>query len=199
MQLSRSKEKALFIDRDGVINAAVYYADFGEHESPRTAADLALLPGVIKALQVAQAAHWKLFLISNQPSYAKGKTSLENLKGVQAALLQQLIENQLFFEEFYYSYTHPNGIVPEYTGESDYRKPNPGFLLQAQAEHSIDLKQSWMIGDRDTDIQCGQAVGCKTAQILYPLSADKQGQSQPDLRCQNLPDFIQQLIHITEG
>jgi D-glycero-D-manno-heptose 1,7-bisphosphate phosphatase len=185
--------KAVFLDRDGVLNELIYYPDFGEDESPRTAVDLRLLPGILDALRELQSAGWTLFLISNQPSYAKGKTSLADLETVHKALLAQVTIAGISVEACYYSYTHPHGIVADYTTESMYRKPNPGFVFEAARDYEVDLRSSWFVGDRDTDIQCGQRAGTRTALIRYPLSRDKQGTSKPDLICKDLPDFVRQL------
>ncbi|MDR1137352.1 MAG: HAD hydrolase-like protein, partial [Synergistaceae bacterium] len=67
--------------------------------------------------------------------------------------------------ETYYSYGHPGGIVKFFSGESLERKPNPYFLKIAEASYGIDMPSSWMIGDRDTDVECGRLAGCKTARI----------------------------------
>lgn len=186
--------KAIFLDRDGVFNELVYYPDFGEDESPREPAHLRLLTGVIPALQQLQLDDWTLFLVSNQPSYAKGKTSLQNLKAVHAALETKLAESNIRLKSSYYSYTHPRGVVPEYTTESVYRKPHIGFLLEAARDFEVDLAASWMVGDRDTDVECGKHAGTHTAQILYPLSKDKQGKSSPDVVCKDLADFARYIV-----
>lgn len=189
--------KAIFLDRDGVINKLVYYPDWQEHESPRTPEDFDLLPGVLDAIQTLQKAGWTLFLISNQPSYAKGKTSLESLHAVQDHLHGLFDQAGITFKDYFYSYTHPNGVVPEYTKESEFRKPNPGFLLQAEADYGVNLAQSWMVGDRDSDMECGKRAGCRTAQIMYDLSAPKRGQAKPNLTCADLLDFVRQLGEMT--
>lgn len=181
--------RAIFLDRDGTLNKLVYYADWGEYESPRTVEDFALLPGVLDALRIFQHQGWMLFLVSNQPSYAKGKTSLENLTCVHSELEMQLKTHCIDFQAFYYSYTHPFGIVPEYTCESINRKPNPGFLLKAAQDYKVDLRASWMVGDCDTDIFCGQRAGCHTALIEYPLSSLKRGKGKPDIFFADLTEF----------
>ena len=185
--------KAIFLDRDGVLNELVYYPDWGEYESPRVAADLRLLPGVIPALTALLGQGWLLFVVSNQPSYAKGKTTLADLEAVHAAIESMMREGGIVFSAFYYDYSHPQSIVPEYAGVSEFRKPNPGSLLRAHREFAIDLGRSWMAGDRDTDVECGQRAGCRTALIRYRHSLDKQGRSQPDLTCDDLPDFVRRL------
>ncbi len=186
--------KAVFIDRDGILNELVYYDDWGEWESPRSADVLTLFPNVLPALQKLQANGWMLFLVSNQPSYAKGKTSLEAIREIHDVLQRQLEAKDIKFAEFYYSYTHPNGIVLEYTCESEYRKPNPGFLLDAQSKYDLDMTVSWMVGDRDTDVECGQRAGCKTALVTYEYSKEKQGNSKPNMVCADFPTFVEYIM-----
>jgi len=178
--------RALFLDRDGVVNELVYYADTGEYESPRTPGDFQLCAGVLPVLKTWQQAGWLLFLVSNQPSYAKGKVALEDLQAIHAAFVAELDRAGIQFRAFYYDYTHPQGIIPDYTRESIFRKPNPGFLLRAQHEHDVELTASWMIGDRDSDVICGQRAGCQTVLITHQRSAIYQGHSQPTLRCCDL-------------
>jgi D-glycero-D-manno-heptose 1,7-bisphosphate phosphatase len=190
-----SQTQAIFLDRDGVLNDLVYYADTDEYESPRTAEDLRLLPGVPEALLRLQAAGWTLFIVSNQPSCAKGKCTLDDLNGVAHAVAAQLAQYGLDIRAFYYDYTHPQAVLAEYRRESLTRKPAPGFLLQASQDYAIDLTQSWMVGDRDTDIQCGQAAGCLTALITTSADTAKRGQSQPDLICDTLTDVVNTIIN----
>jgi len=178
--------RALFLDRDGILNELVYYADTGEYESPRAPSDLQLCAGVLPVLKTWQQAGWLLFLVSNQPSYAKGKVALEDLQAVHAVFAEELDRVGIQFRAFYYDYTHPQGIIPDYTQESAFRKPNPGFLLRAQHEHEVELAASWMIGDRDSDIICGQRVGCRTVLIANQQSAAYQDNSQPTLICRDL-------------
>jgi len=184
---------AIFLDRDGVINHMLYYPDWGEYETPRTPAEYALLPNVLESIGMLQADGWQLFLISNQPGHAKGKITMQAQYDVHAHMESLLVGAGIHFTEFYYSYTHPRGVVPEYTGESPFRKPNPGFLLQAQADYGLDLTACWMVGDCDTDVECGQRAGCKTGLILYPHTAYKrEGKIRPDVVCADLPDFVRQ-------
>ena len=188
--------RAVFLDRDGVLNELVYYPDYNEDESPRVPADLRLLPGVIPALQALAEAGWTLVLVSNQPSYVKGKTTLENLQAVHKELVAQLRVGGVVLQAAHYSYTHPRGVVPAYTTESMYRKPNPGMIYDAARDHAIDLTASWFVGDRDTDIQCGQSAGTQTAQVLYPLSVAKQGASSPDITVPDLPAFAHHILNL---
>lgn len=157
--------KAVFLDRDGVINHNVFYSDSQEWESPRKPEELKLISGVFLAIKKIQQANYKIFIVSNQPSAAKGKTSIDNLKAISSLLLAQFKKNNIYLTEAYYCYHHPAGIIPSYTKQCLCRKPSPYFLLQAQKKYQLDLKKSWMIGDRVTDIECGQKAGVKVLGI----------------------------------
>lgn len=167
---------AVFFDRDGVLTANVYYPQWGEWEAPMHVEDITILPGVIEALSLLKEAAIPFFLISNQGAYAKGKTSLENLLAVKNTFNNYLLEHGITFIESFYSYTHPKGIIPGFSGPSLERKPGTYFLYLAAATYSIDLSQSWIIGDRDTDILCGQHAGLKTI-FIANSSLDKKDKS----------------------
>jgi D-glycero-D-manno-heptose 1,7-bisphosphate phosphatase len=160
-----TRRRAVFLDRDGVINRNVFNAITGAYEAPLTAADFALIPGVREALRRLQHAGFLLFLVSNQPNYAKGKSSLAELYSVDVALRRELASMRVEFTAFYYCPHHPEGIVPEYSGPCACRKPSPYFLLKAIREFALDPAQSWMVGDRAVDIHCGAAAGVRTILI----------------------------------
>jgi len=179
--LSRPEGRpALFLDRDGVLNELVFYADSNEWESPRTLADLRIRPQVAPALRTLAAAGWPLFLVSNQPSFAKGKTSLEALRAVHDALQQQLLRDGVTLAGVYYCYHHPQGRVPGYSGPCACRKPSPFFLNQAASSFGLDLKASWMVGDQDLDLICARNAGCRSLLIPCEASAGKRGTVEPD-------------------
>ena len=183
-------EKAVFLDRDGVINKPVFNPDTGEFESPHHPDDLCLFDWTTDCLQKIAKEGYLMFVVSNQPSYAKGKTSLENIKEIQYKLKRELEKNRIFVKEYYYCYHHPNGIVKEYSYECECRKPKPYFILKAQKEYDIDLSRSWMIGDRDTDVFCGQNAGVKTILIEEENSIKNRGKSSPDFYSENLIDAV---------
>lgn len=170
----------VFFDRDGVLTELVFNPATGEDESPHALADLRLCAGARDALRAVQAAGFALFLVSNQPSYAKGKVGLEVIQAIAAAVEQQCADAGVVFRETFYCFHHPQGIVPEYSGACACRKPSPYFLHQAAARHGIDLGRSWMVGDRDSDIASGQAAGCRTILVREPKSRQHQGNSTPE-------------------
>lgn len=186
MPLSPSSGRpALFLDRDGVLNELVFYASSGEWESPRTPEDLRLLAGAGQALRALADQGWLLFLVSNQPSFAKGKTSLESLQAVAEALEARLAADGVRFCRTCYCFHHPESRVPGY-GPCLCRKPSPTFLLQAAQDFGLDLASSWMIGDQDLDLLCARNAGCRSVLIPCPASAGKRGQLRPTL---TVPDL----------
>jgi D-glycero-D-manno-heptose 1,7-bisphosphate phosphatase len=184
--------RALFIDRDGVINDLVYYPSHEEWEGPRRIEDLRLIPGIETPLLAAQKNGWQLFLVTNQPSDAKGKTSLEALREVHASVLRQLASKGVTITEAYVCYHHPTSKIPGF-GPCDCRKPSDLFLRQAAKEHDIDLGASWVVGDQDTDIEMGRRAGSRTASIANAHSSNKRGKVRADREAADLADFVSHL------
>ncbi len=135
-------------------------------------------------------AGWPLFLVSNQPSCAKGKTSMEDLRAVHGALMEACAAADLAFRESYYCYHHPDSIRPELRGPCPCRKPSPHFLREAAKSFGLDLARSWMVGDQDMDVLCGQNAGCRTVLVAYPPSANKRGQAKPDHSCDDVMSLL---------
>ena len=188
-------KKAIFLDRDGVLNELVLNPVTGEYEPPHSPDDLIIFPDVIECLRILQTAGFELFLVSNQPDYAKGKTTLENIHAVHTRFDYILTSEGIHFQKYYYCFHHPNGIVPEYSVSCECRKPNPRFLLEAARDYSIDLENSWMIGDRDSDIECGKAAGLRTIMIEEPHSSGLRGSSCLDNIAANLKDALTIIVH----
>ncbi len=157
--------RAVFLDRDGVINPEVYYSSSGEWEAPMAAADFQLNAGVIEALRQLGALGYHLILVSNQSAYAKGKVDLASLWAVHERFSSAMDEAGISFLDFFYSFTHPDGRMPGFSGPSLERKPGPYFLILAQAKYNLEMSHSWMIGDRDSDVLCGQAAGVRTIRV----------------------------------
>jgi D-glycero-D-manno-heptose 1,7-bisphosphate phosphatase len=138
---------------------------------------------VAPALQRFADAGWLPIVITNQPSAAKGKATREELQEVQEEILRRLP-------------VITRGYVCYHRSEDrcECRKPKPYFLHQAARDFGIDLAQSWMVGDQDSDLLCGRAAGCKVALIEHPGSAHKRGQVEPDLRVASLDELANALI-----
>lgn len=156
---------AVFLDRDGVLVAEVYYPQTDETEAPLFAKDVKLLPGVGPALRALRERGYALVVISNQGGVAKGKTTLRELWLAHERFVELLAEEAVTLDRAFYSYGHPDGVTQHFSGESLDRKPSPYNLLIAAAQLDIDLAASWMIGDRETDVSCGHAAGVRTGRI----------------------------------
>jgi D-glycero-D-manno-heptose 1,7-bisphosphate phosphatase len=172
--------RAVFLDRDGVLTEPVWNSQTAAFESPHRLADLRLCDDALAALKSLNAAEFALFIVSNQPSYAKGKVSKGVLMAIAERVEALLREAGTPLVESYYCFHHPDAIVPSLRGKCRCRKPEAYFLLKAAQKHSIDLARSWMVGDRDSDIVCGQTAGCRTVLITHPHARDHQSTSAPD-------------------
>ncbi|WP_446743793.1 D-glycero-alpha-D-manno-heptose-1,7-bisphosphate 7-phosphatase [Silvibacterium acidisoli] len=185
-----SGHRAVFLDRDGVINENVFNPATGEMESPLTAGQFRFLPGALEAMFAFRRAGFLLFLVSNQPNHAKGKASLAELHAIHERMQAELERSGIDFVEFYYCFHHPAGITQGYSGPCECRKPSPYFLEKAIAEYGIDRESSWMVGDRWSDIACGRDAGVAAILIAespvefaeVPVARDLRHASQIILR-----------------
>ena len=148
--------RAVFLDRDGVINRTVVRD--GKPYPPSTLEELQILPGVSESLNKLHNADYLLVVVTNQPDVARGTA-----KKVEIEAMNQSLSNQLPLDDFRTCY-HDSG------DGCQCRKPLPGSLLDAAKEHEIDLSKSFMVGDRWRDIEAGHSAGCKTFFIDYGYS-----------------------------
>lgn len=158
--------RAVFLDRDGVINRAIVCQ--GRPYPPASLDELEILPGVPEALSRLQAVGFRLIVVTNQPDVARGVRTWEEVQ-----LLHRALQSQLPLDEF-------RVCCHDDADHCTCRKPAPGLLLAAAQEHNLDLAACFMIGDRWRDIEAGRRAGCLTVFIdhdyIEPLS------SQPDVR-----------------
>lgn len=184
-----SLRPAAFLDRDGVLNAAVPDPVSGEPESPLWVADVTLLPGAAHGAGALARAGFVLVCVSNQPAAAKAKVSVDELRAVHERVLELLAAEGVTIEASRLCLHHPDGVVEGLAGACDCRKPSPGMLLDAAGALGLDLAASWMFGDTDADMQAGTAAGCRTVLIEYPGSAHKRsGETHPTLRAGDLAE-----------
>jgi D-glycero-D-manno-heptose 1,7-bisphosphate phosphatase len=161
MGIGAMSRPAVFLDRDGVLVEEIYYPETGETEAPLRPEDVRLLPGAASAAHMLTQAGYALVLISNQAGYAKGKTSLRTLWLTHERFVALLAREGVTLDGVFYSYSHPNGIMPFFSGPSLERKPGPYHLIIAAAQLDIDLACSWLVGDRDSDVACARAAGVR--------------------------------------
>jgi D-sedoheptulose 7-phosphate isomerase len=174
-----SKRRAVFLDRDGVINRT--FVRDGKPFPPSTLQELEILPGVPEALEELKQYGYKLLVVTNQPDVARGKQSRQTIDAMHQALSARLPLDDIF--------------VCYHTDQDkcDCRKPLPGMLFEAARKHNIDLAASFMVGDRWRDIEAGYNAGCKTILIDYGYS-EKSPAQVPDLRVGSLREAADWII-----
>jgi len=186
--------RAVFLDRDGVINPLVYNPKTSEYESPHYPEDFSIYPNVVRALNKLENQGYILFVVSNQPSYAKGKTTLENIQAIEKLLSEYFEENDVHIKKYYYCYHHPDGDVVNYSKHCECRKPGTLFLEEAIKENELNPKECWFIGDRDTDVKCGKTMEMRTILIKNEHSKEKTGNEAPSKYALNIYEATQKII-----
>lgn len=171
--------RAVFLDRDGVINRAVVRE--GKPYPPATLAEFEILPGVLDALRELDEAGFLLIVATNQPDVARG---LQNREIVEA--MHQRLRNELPLDDIKVCYEVESPTSLCY-------KPKPGMLLEAAQERGIDLARSYMVGDRWRDVGCGRAAGCFT--IFIDRGYVETLRDVPDVTCADLVQASAYILH----
>src|SRR5436190_8943928 len=143
--------RAVFLDRDGTIIREKNFLHRPE--------DLTLIPGTGLALKRLQAAGFLLFIVSNQSGVGRGYFTLADVEAVNQRLKNELAPLDVHFQRIYIAPEAPS--VPSHG-----RKPSPQFLFEARDEFAVDLAQSFMIGDKLSDLECGWNAGLKTSILV---------------------------------
>ena len=181
-------EIGIFLDRDGTINEELEYIS-----DPN---DVKLIPGSAEAIREANQLGLKVIVISNQSGIARGLIKEEELARVNDKLIELLKETGACLDAIYYCPHHPDYGEHPYRKLCDCRKPGSGMLKKAESEFGIDLKRSFVIGDRIVDIQTAYPVGAKSILVLtgYGQNEYKQVKSQKinvDYIAKDLPNAMQ--------
>jgi D,D-heptose 1,7-bisphosphate phosphatase len=176
--------KAIFLDRDDTL-----IEDPGYINNPD---QVKLFEGVGEALVELRTMGYRLVVASNQSAVARGIVSEKMLGEIHNRLRELLAQKGAYLDRIYYCPYHPEGVVPRYRKESDRRKPAPGMLLAAAKEMDIDLAESWLIGNSDSDIEAGRRAGCKTLLIDHPALYRKHasGKVPPDYKAVNIKEAV---------
>ena len=176
------RTRAVFLDRDGVINRPVVRD--GKPFPPASLDDLDILPGVPQALKRLHDAGFLLVVVTNQPDVAKGTQTKSVVDGIHAymAATLPLDEIRVCFHE------DKDGVAC--------RKPKAGMLLDAARDARISLTRSFMVGDRWRDIDAGRIAGCRTIFIDYGY--DERRPHQPDATVASLAEAADWILHETD-
>lgn len=179
----QNSNKAIFLDRDGVINIEVGYLS--------TPSDFEIIEGTIEALKILNEKGFLLIVVTNQAGIARGYYTEENLKDIHSKMKAVLKQHEMTLTDIFYCPHHP-----EFTGSCNCRKPNPGMILEAKKKYNIDLDNSYMVGDTLNDIQTGIAAKCKTVLVLTGYGKEEQkkiGSIKPDMIFKNLYEFAKHI------
>jgi D-glycero-D-manno-heptose 1,7-bisphosphate phosphatase len=173
---------AVFLDRDGVLIEDVHLLTRPEQ--------VIVLPGVPQALQALGQAGFKLIVVSNQTVVARGLATEPEVQAVNVhleSLLQSAGAPPL--DGIYICPHHPNATLPAYRVACDCRKPKPGLFLRAATELNLDLRTSFAVGDRITDIIAGAGAGCRTVLVQTGMHRAKPIETSEPLDTTLQPDY----------
>ena len=197
-RLDSRERRAVFLDRDGVLIEDV------EHlASPD---QIRLLAGVPAALARLRSSRFRLIMVSNQAVVARGISSPEQVGEVNREIEHMLIAaGGPGLDASYFCPHHPHATLPEYRRDCDCRKPRPGLLLKAAADHGIELGASFMVGDRMTDVAAGAAAGCTTILVrtgrheASPIVTvdPPDPELRPDYECADLGAAVDRIVSVT--
>jgi D-glycero-D-manno-heptose 1,7-bisphosphate phosphatase len=177
-----SKRAAVFLDRDGVLNAALVTA--GVPEPPRRPEDLELLPGVKEACAQLAEAGLVLIVVTNQPDIARGLVERNVVDNLNKRLLDSVALHDVI-------------VCPHDDGDAcACRKPKPGMLLEGASKWDIDLSRSVMVGDRWRDIEAGRAAGTRT--VFVDRAYGEPAPEDPDLTVKELHESVPWIIQTAE-
>jgi D-glycero-D-manno-heptose 1,7-bisphosphate phosphatase len=143
--------KALFLDRDGVINAERDYVCRIE--------DFEFIPGIFDLCRTAQAAGLVPIVVTNQAGIGRGYYTEDDFQRLTEWMLERFIEHGIRIARVYHCPFHPTAGIGHYHRESFDRKPNPGMILRAKEDFALNLAGCVLVGDRPSDIAAGRAAG----------------------------------------
>ncbi len=157
-----SKQRAVFLDRDGTINKYVGFL--------RNIDDFELIDGVAERIRKINQSGYLAIVVTNQPVIARGEVTWAQLREIHDKMETLLGEKGAYVEDIFVCPHHPDrgfpGEVAEYKVDCDCRKPKPGMLLRAAERYNIDLSESWMVGDSESDMEAGRRAGCHVKRVI---------------------------------
>lgn len=192
----RNPKSAIFIDRDGTINEDIGYVSRPD--------DLIVYPWAAEAIRLINEAGLKVIVITNQSGVARGMYTEETLGLIHDRLRLELARQGARIDAVYYCPHHPRIGDKRYRSECECRKPQPGMLRRAAREHDIDLAESFMIGDKASDINLATAAGVRGVLVMTgyghaTLEDLDRWPCAPAIVADNLLEAVKQILDISKG
>jgi mannose-1-phosphate guanylyltransferase / phosphomannomutase len=187
----KNGRRAVFLDRDGVINV--------ERDPVAAPEKLNLLPGAVDAIKKINRSEFCAIVVTNQPMIAKGFATENDLDRIHAKLETLLGAEHAYVDRIYYCPHHPEkgfaGERPELKIPCECRKPSPGMLFKAAADFNLDLSSSYMVGDQTVDVQTGINAGCRTIMVKTGYAgSDGKHSCRPDVLADTLSDAVESIL-----
>jgi D-glycero-D-manno-heptose 1,7-bisphosphate phosphatase len=175
--MGNALSSAVFIDRDGTIMEDTDYCS-----DPK---DVRIFPGVVEALRSLKSRGFKLIIITNQSGIGRGLFTLDQYRVVESEVLRQLGDGLV--DATYY--------CPDAPGRhSNYRKPAPGMVVKAARDHQIDLSRSFLIGDKEVDVECAHNAGVRAIRVRTGIQGEVIG-SNADSIADDVPAAVQIILN----
>ena len=185
MRKGERVNKAVFLDRDGVITKEPpYYA----HRIDQ----LELIPKSAEAIRLLDESGFKVIVVSNQSGVARGYYQEKDIEIYNKAMKKKLEGENAYIDAIYYCPHHPEATIDKYKIDCDCRKPKPGMLRQAEGDLNLDLKYSFLVGDKMSDIEAGYRAGCKT---ILVLTGQGNGELKKISEIDIKPNYISKDLH----
>ena len=184
--------RAVFIDRDGTISEEVGYIN---HPSR-----FQIFPYSAQAIRTLNENGWLAILTTNQAGVARGYFAEEMVHEVHAKLSSELAKDAAHLDAIYFCAHHPTVGEPPYRLNCDCRKPKPGLIFRAAKDFDIDLTQSWMVGDRYSDIELAHNAGVNSAFVMSGYGRGEwefqraNWKQQPDLIGEDLLEIVESIV-----
>lgn len=196
MGIGRKKiKRAIFLDRDGVINPLCGRDAKGHPESPLSLAEFSIFSTVPAAIRIANDLGFLVIVATNQPAIAKGKMKKWELNLIHQYLIHHIENRGGKINKIYACLHHPDPkqvVRKHFLKDCDCRKPGPGMLYKAKNKFNLCLAESWMIGDSWKDMDAGKRAGCKT--ILISPTKENLARCVPNHTAKNLFDAMKIIL-----
>lgn len=181
----RPMRPAVFLDRDGTLNEEVGYLHRPE--------DVVLCRGAAEAIGMLNRCSVPVIVVTNQAGIGRGLFGWQDFQAVTDRIEELLAERGARLDGVYAAPHHPEGRGVYRVADHPDRKPNPGMLLRAAEEHGLDLGRSWMVGDKDIDLEAGARAGCRVALVRTGYGSGTDA-SRADLVAEDLAAAVREIL-----